>query len=123
VYSSSRCIFITFVFCFSCFSIFVLFSFYFVSFLRFCGYIFCEPSRDLTRPLGRTKWFKGLVAYAKCHHDSYESELGLSVSFLFLVLLKNEQKEGVGAFVRLLFDPIFSSYLIPFSYSFYVKPS
>ena len=59
------------------FSIFVLLSIYFVSFLRFYGYIFCKPSRDLTRPLGGTKWFKGLVAYAKCNRDSHESELGL----------------------------------------------
>jgi len=48
-----------------------------VFFLRFCGYIFCKASRNLTRPLGGTEWFKGLVAYAKCNCDSYESELGL----------------------------------------------
>ena len=45
--------------------------------LRFCRCIFCKPSRDLTRPLEGTKWFKGLIAYAKCNRDSYESELAL----------------------------------------------
>ena len=58
---------------FLCFRFFSCFSF----FLRFCRYIFCKPSRDLTRPLGGTKWFKWLVAYAKYNRDSYESELGL----------------------------------------------
>ena len=51
-------------------------------FQRFCGYIFCKPSRDLTRPLGGTKGFKGLVAYAKCNRDSYESELAVYLVFL-----------------------------------------
>jgi len=63
--------------CYS-FYLFVFISFLmFPSFWDFCGHIFCKPSRDLTRPLGETKWFKGLVAYAKCNRDSYESELGL----------------------------------------------
>jgi len=87
---------------FLCFHFFSCFSF----FLRFCGHIFCKPSRDLTRPLRGTKWFKGLVAYAKCYRNSYECELGLQFSFLFLVLLEDEQKVGVGVFIRPLFDPI-----------------
>jgi len=41
----------------------------------FCGYIFCKSSQDLTHPLGETKRFKALVAYAKYNRDSYESEL------------------------------------------------
>jgi len=85
---------------FLCFHFFSSFSF----FLRFCGYIFYKPSQDLTRPLGGTKGFKGLITYAKCNRDSYESELGLWSSFLFLVLLKDEQKVGMGVFVRPLFD-------------------
>ena len=42
-----------------------------------------------------TKGFKGLDAYAKCNHDSYESELGSQARF-YWVLLKDEQKQGVG---------------------------
>jgi len=85
-----------------------LFSFLglFFLLLRFYGYIFCKPSRDLTRPLGETKWFKGVPAYAKCNRDSYESELGLYFSLLFLVLLQDEQEVGVGVFIRPLFHPI-----------------
>ena len=82
-----------------CFVIFIFFSFLFLflcfSFLRFCGYIFCKPSRDLTRPLGGTKGFKEFVAYAKCNRDSYESELVVYFSFSF-ILLEDEQKIGVG---------------------------
>ena len=63
------------LFCHFCFSIFVSLFFVFF-FLRFYGYIFYKPSRDLTRPLRETKGFKGLVAYAKYNRDSYESELG-----------------------------------------------
>jgi len=55
--------------------IYICVSLFLFRFQRFCGYIFCKPSRDLTRPLGGTKGFKGLVAYAKCNRDSYESEL------------------------------------------------
>ena len=58
------------------FLVFDFSSFFCFSFLRFCGYIFCKPSQDLTRPLGGTKGFKGLVAYAKYNRDSYENELG-----------------------------------------------
>ena len=63
------------MFCHFHFSIFVSLFFVFF-FLIFRGYIFCKPSRDLTRPLGVIKGFKGLVAYVKCNCDSYESELG-----------------------------------------------
>jgi len=42
-----------------------------------------------------TKGFKGLVAYAKCNRDSYESELVVYFSFSF-ILLEDEQKIGVG---------------------------
>jgi len=41
-----------------------------------CGYIFCKPKQDFTRQLGEAKEFKGLIAYAKCNHYSYKSELG-----------------------------------------------
>jgi len=58
--------------------------------------------------LGETKYFKGLVAYAKCNRDSYESELGI-VWLLFLVLLEDEQKVGVGVFLRLLVDPVLAA--------------
>ncbi|GJT12427.1 BYPASS-related protein [Tanacetum coccineum] len=40
-------------------------------------YVPWKPSRDFTRPLGGTKWFKRLVAYAKCNRDSYERETRL----------------------------------------------
>lgn len=91
VYSLPRCIYCVLSFSFFSF----LFLFLCFSFLRFCGYIFCKPSRDLTRPLGVTKGFKGLVAYAKCNRDSYESELVVYFSFPF-ILLEDEQKIGVG---------------------------
>jgi len=80
---------------------FILFDFYsssiFVFFLRFCAYIFSKPSRNVTRPLGGTKWIKGLVAYAKCNRDSYDSELDLKI--LFFALIKDEQSLSVGVFV------------------------
>jgi len=95
---------------------FLLFDFFSssisVSFLGFCGYIFCKPSQDLTRPLGGTKWFKGLVAYAKCNRDSYYSELSFRV--LFFVLLEDEQKLGVGVFVSMIYDIILCPYLPSF---------
>ena len=72
------CHFLFFDFCFS----FLCFSF-----LRFWVYIFYKHSRDLTRPLGVTKGFKGLVAYTKCNRDSYESELVIYFSFSFGFLL------------------------------------
>ena len=84
-----------YILCFVIFFFSFLFLFLCFSFLRFCGYIFCKPSRDLTRPLGVTKGFKGLVAYAKCNRDSYESELVVYFSFSF-ILLEDEQKIGVG---------------------------
>ncbi|GJU67279.1 hypothetical protein Tco_1253538 [Tanacetum coccineum] len=37
-----------------------------------CGYVLWKPSRDFTRSTWATKWFKRLVAYAKCNRDSYE---------------------------------------------------
>jgi len=64
------------------FSLFFFLLFHLFSFLRFCGYIFCKPSRDLTYPLGGTKRFKGLLTCAKCNHDSYESLLGPRIVFL-----------------------------------------
>ena len=73
-------------------------SLFLVFLLRFFGYIFYKFSRHLTRPLGGTKGSKGLVAYAKCNRDNYDSELGSWVSFYF-VLLGDEQRIGVGAFV------------------------
>ena len=89
-----------FVFCL----FFLLFDFYsssiFVFFFRFCGYIFCKPSWDLTRPLAGTKWFKGLVAYAKCNRDSYDSELDFKI--LFFALLEDEQSLSMGVFVWVL---------------------
>ena len=95
---------------------FLLFDFYsssiFVFFLRFCGYIFYKPSRDLTRPLGGTKWFKGLATYAKCNYDSYDSELAFTV--LFFALLEDEQKLGVGVFVSMIYDIILCPYLPSF---------
>ena len=42
-----------------------------------------------------TKGFKGLVAYAKCNRNFYESELVVDFSFSF-ILLEDEQKIGVG---------------------------
>jgi len=75
MYRSPLCIY------FVCVTPFIsLFSFPFLCFLLFeilWVYIFCKPSRDLIRPLGGTKWFKGLVAYARCNRDSYEGELEL----------------------------------------------
>ena len=65
-----------------------------------------NPHGTLLVHLGGTKWFKGLVAYTKCNRDSYESELGMQSSLLFLVLLEDEQKVSVRVFVRALFDPI-----------------
>ena len=52
---------------------FLLFLFFF----KFYGYIFYEPLRNLIRLLGETKWFKGLVTYAKCNCNSYKSELDI----------------------------------------------
>jgi len=34
-------------------------------FPKFGAYILCKPSKDLTRPHGGTKRFKGFVAYVK----------------------------------------------------------
>jgi len=62
-------------------------------------HIFVKPSRDVTHPLGGTKGFKGLVVYTKCICDSYESELAFQVRFSF-VSLEDEQKIGVGVFIR-----------------------
>ena len=84
----------------SFFFVFLFFFLFFVSFLRFGGYIFCKPSRDLTRPLRGTKWFKGLVAYSKCNRDSYDSELDLKI--LFLALPEDEQSLSVGVVVWVL---------------------
>ena len=67
----------------------LLFSF----FLRFCGYIFCKPTRDLT---WLTKWFKALVPYAKCNHDSYESELDVWFRFYYLFCLRTSKKQVWG---------------------------
>ena len=96
-------------------SLFFRFLFFFLSFvssLRFCGYIFCKPSQDLTHPLGGTKRFKGLIACAKCNRDSYESELDFRV--LFFVLLEDKQKLGVGVFVSMIYDIILCPYLPSF---------
>jgi len=90
------CTLFIYLFCFLYFPFF--FSTYF-PFSRFCVYIFCKPSRDLTRPLGGTKRFKGIVAYATYNCNSCESELGSSISFSF-ILLEDEEKIGVGVFVR-----------------------
>jgi len=66
-----------------------VFFFLFFSFFiqRFCGYIFCKPSRDLTRPLGGTYGFKVLVAHVKCNRDSYKSELRFYFLFLGFFLV------------------------------------
>ena len=85
--------------------------FIFVSLLVFPSFeiLWVYLLQTLTRPshpLRKTKWFKGLVAYTKCNRDSHESELDLQFSFLFLGLLEDEQKVGVGVFVRPSFDPV-----------------
>ena len=97
------------------FSLFSFFLFHLFSFSRFCGSIFYKYSQGLTCPLGVIKGFKGLVAYAKCNCDSYESELVAYFSFSF-ILLEDEQKIGVGVcwtvnlpILRRL-SPTFSSY-------------
>jgi len=46
------------------------------------------------------------------NRDSYDSELGFEV--LFFVLLKDEQKLGVGLFVSMIYDIIFCPYLRSF---------
>ena len=68
-----------------------------------------NPHETFTRPLGGTKWFKGLVAYAKCNHDSYGSELDLKILFFGFTrgrakfkLLEDEQSLSVGVFVWVL---------------------
>ena len=46
--------------------------------------------KTLTRPHSSTwesKGFKGLVAYAKCNRDSYDSELGFSFSYFHFLLV------------------------------------
>ena len=105
------------ILCFVIFSFQFLFLFSLFPFLRFCGYIFCKPSRDLTYPLGETKGFKGLVAYAKCNRDSNESELVAYFSFSF-ILLEDEQKVGVGVFdapiIDLILPLIWPTFLIVF---------
>ena len=66
-------------------SIFVCYSSYFFVFTSFLIFSFfwdfvgisSANPHETTRPLGETKLFKGLVAYAKCNRDSYESELDL----------------------------------------------
>ena len=62
--------------CYS-FRFFVFFSlFIFLSFEILWVYLL-QTLTSLSRPLWGTKWINGLVAYAKCNRDSYESELGL----------------------------------------------
>jgi len=46
------------------------------------------------------------------NRDSYDSELGFKV--LFFVLLKDEQKLGVGLFVSMIYDIILCPYLPSF---------
>ena len=41
-----------------------------------------NPHETLLVHLGVTKGFKGLVAYAKCNRDSYESELAVQLVFI-----------------------------------------
>ena len=112
VYSLSRCIYI--VFC-HFFIFYFLFLFSLFSFLRFCGYIFCKPSRDITRPLRGAKGFKGLVAYAECNRDSYESELVVYFSFL-LFCSRTSKRQVWGCVERWIYlfyvplSPTFSSY-------------
>ena len=104
--------------CFVCKTkkIFYFLCCYFI-FFKFCGYIFSKPSRKLICPLGGTEAFKGLIVYAKCNRDFYESELFLQ--FSYFVLLEDEQKLGVGYLINLYFDPILPFYL-PYLPIFYV---
>ena len=50
--------------------------------------------------LGKPSGLKGLVAYAKCNRDSYDSELDLKI--LFFALLEDKQSLSVGVFVWVL---------------------
>ena len=81
---------------------------YFSFFLRFCGYIFCKPLRGLTRPLGEPSGLKGLLHALNVTviPTKVSYVCSLAFYFLFLVLLEDEQKIGVGVFVRPLFDHI-----------------
>jgi len=110
VHSLPCYIYLWFVFC----VFFLLFDFYSssisVPFLRFCGYIFDKPARDLTDPLGGTKWFKGLVAYANCNRDSYDSELGFKFLFSFCSRTSKSQVWGylLAWFMTPFYAPIYA---------------
>ena len=92
--------------------------------IRLCGYVIWKPSRDLTRPIRATCRFKGLVAYAKCNRDSYESELGFSFLFfgVFCLVLQECVEFIRHASVPWCFIFMWGIFLFPFS-SLYLSSS
>ena len=67
-----------------------------------------QPLRGLTRPLGEPSGLKGLLHTLNVTviPTKVSYVCSLAFYFLFLVLLEDEQKIGVGVFVRPLFDHI-----------------
>ena len=55
--------------------------------MNFVGVFPVNPHETSLVHLGHQKWFKRLVAYAKCNRDSYESELGFYFYFSFLCFM------------------------------------
>jgi len=62
-------------------------------------YVFYKPLQGLTRPLGKTKEFKGLVVCTKCNRHSYDSGLGFYIR-LFFFFARGQAKNRCGVFVR-----------------------
>ena len=55
-----------------------------------------------------TKWFKSIVAYTKCHHDSYGSELGCQAFFLGSRI---STSLGIGVFVWFIYYIIYALFI------------